>query len=230
MKLKPVVDGIYVLPLGNVNAYVLEMEHGLVLIDTGLPGNEHKIMTAIESLGHKRESLQSILLTHCHTDHAGSAAALKRMLPHVKIYANAMDADIIENGLQMRPMSSSPGLLNNLLFRLFVKGTPVEPVQIDVRLADHEHPDFSDDLMAIHLPGHCLGQLGFLHSGHGGILFAADVASNMMGLSLSIGYEDMGLGQQSIQKVGQYDFEIACFGHGRPIMQEASRRFQRMLP
>ncbi|MFC3747765.1 MBL fold metallo-hydrolase [Paenibacillus sp. GCM10012306] len=229
MKIKPVADGIYLLPLKNVNAYLLEMEHGLVLIDTGLPGSEHIIITAIESLGHKREMLQSILLTHCHTDHAGSAAALKRMLPHVKIYANAMDADIIEKGLQMRPMSPAPGLLNKLLFRLFGKGTPIEPVQIDVRLADGEHPDFSDDLMAVHLPGHCLGQLGFLHSGHGGIMFVADVATNMTGLGFSMGYEDLEVGKQSIRKLGQYDFEIACFGHGRPIMWEASRRFQNML-
>ncbi|MFQ5855104.1 MAG: hypothetical protein ACE5LU_05620 [Anaerolineae bacterium] len=62
---------------------------------------------------------------------------------------------------------------------------------------------------------------------HGGVLFAADAASNMLGLGYSLGYEDLDEGKRSLAKIAALDFEIACFGHGKAIMQEASSRFRR---
>jgi glyoxylase-like metal-dependent hydrolase (beta-lactamase superfamily II) len=84
MKTQQIVEGMYLLPLGNVNAYLLKMDHGLVLIDTGTAGSALKILEVIRFIGHKPSDLKSILLTHCHPDHAGSAAALKRRFQMLK--------------------------------------------------------------------------------------------------------------------------------------------------
>jgi glyoxylase-like metal-dependent hydrolase (beta-lactamase superfamily II) len=230
MKTQQIVEGVYLLALGNVNAYLLKMDHGLVLIDTGMAGNALKILEVIRSIGHKPSDLKSILLTHCHPDHAGSAAALKREVSDVKIYISEIDAPIVEKGLGQRPMKPSPGIINKLLFRIFVTDSPVEPVPVDGELKDNEYLDFAGGIKTIHVPGHSLGQLAFLSPKHGGTLFAADVASNMMGLGWCIGYEDLNTAEQSLGKLGGLDFNIACFGHGKPLLTKASHKFREKWP
>ena len=70
-----------------------------------------------------------------------------------------------------------------------------------------------------------------LYPRHGGVLFAADAASNMLGrLGPSIFYEDLAEGTRSLQRLAALDFAIACFGHGRPIASHASERFRRRWP
>jgi hypothetical protein len=49
----------------------------------------------------------------------------------------------------------------------------------------------------------------------------------MMGLGYSIGYEDFEMGKHDLGKIAALDFEVACFGHGKTIMQDASVRFRK---
>src|SRR5207302_1553049 len=76
----------------------------------------------------------------------------------------------------------------------------------------------------------CAGQLAFLWPEHGGVLLAADAAASVFGLSLSPMYEDLDEGRRSLAKLASLDFEVACFGHGRPIAGGAAGRFRCQLP
>ena len=58
-------------------------------------------------------------------------------------------------------------------------------------------------------------------------MFAADACSNMMGLGWSLGYENFQEGR-SLKKLSAMDFQIACFGHGKPILKDASHRFKEL--
>lgn len=49
MALKTVADGLYILPC-TVNIYLLNAPEGLTLIDVGFPGNETKVLDALEAL------------------------------------------------------------------------------------------------------------------------------------------------------------------------------------
>jgi glyoxylase-like metal-dependent hydrolase (beta-lactamase superfamily II) len=227
MKIQQIAAGTYLLPLSNVNAYLQKSKEGLVLIDTGVPGSAPQILEAIRSIGYQPADLKTILLTHCHADHVGSAAALKRDVPDVKIYISELEAPIVEKGLNMRPMKPAPGLLNKLLFRLFIKEVSIEAVNIDGTFKDDEILDFAGGMKAIHVPGHSLGQYAFLSPNERGILFAADVASNVLGLGWSIGHEDFDTAKQSLAKLSRMDFNIACFGHGKPCLTNASEKFRK---
>lgn len=219
---------IYLLPLGNVNAYLLKdpKDKQIVLIDTGAPGSASKIKEAINSIGHQLSDLKAILLTHCHGDHAGSVAVLKREAPQVKIYASKFEAPIVEEGLKQRAMTPSPGIMNKLLFKLFVTDHPIEAVPVDVKLNGGESIDVAGGINVIEIPGHSLGQLAFSLPQLGGIMFVADAASNMPRLGWSIGHEEIITAKQSLKKLANLDFEIACFGHGKPIMTGASQKFR----
>ena len=74
------------------------------------------------------------------------------------------------------------------------------------------------------------GQLAFLWPEHGGVLIAADAAAHVVGLTLSPMYEDVDEGRRSLSKLAGLEFEVACFGHGKPIKSGASRRFGQNWP
>ena len=63
------------IPLGHANAFLIRGSRPIV-VDTGLPGNAPKILAALQAEGYKPWDLALIVITHVHTDHIGSAAAL----------------------------------------------------------------------------------------------------------------------------------------------------------
>ena len=214
---------LWQLNLGAVNAFVLHDGDELVLIDTGLPGSEVKITKAVEGTGCSPTDVARIIVTHCHPDHSGSLAALKRITKAPAVM-HSVDAAMVRRGEAKRPMSPAPGLQRRLLFRLFVAPAPshVESAVVEVELEDGSEVG---GLRAIHVPGHCAGQVALLWPSQR-VLFVADAASSMMGLGLHLGYEDLELGKRSLARLASLDFEIACFGHGGPIKRGAAARFR----
>jgi len=71
-------------------------------------------------------------------------------------------------------------------------------------------------------PVHSDGQVVFLWKTHGGVLFAADTCANMFGLGWSLGYENFEVGKQTLTKLCDYDFQMATFGHGNMILNDAA--------
>ena len=220
-----IVDGLYMIPAGPVNTFLLESASGCTLIDTGLPGSEEKIVQGIKEAGKSPAEIGHILLTHAHPDHIGSAAALKKATG-AKLYMHPADVPIATTGSGFRPMKPAPSVIRGIMFRLFVRFVPVEAVSIENVVEDGETLPMG--LTAIHAPGHCAGQLAFLWPEHGGVLIAADACSNMLGLGWSLGYEDLEEGKRSLRKLSDLDFQVACFGHGKPILKDASLRFRKI--
>lgn len=227
MTVKQIVPGVYMIPLGVVNAYLIDTG-SLTLIDTGIAGSANRIVEAIRAIGKQPTDVEQILVTHCHADHSGSLAALKS-ITGVPAWMHAADAALVREGRASRPMRPAPGLVAGLMFRLFIRSAPttVEPAAIDRELADGEELEVGGGLRAIHVPGHCAGQLAFLWPHHGGVLFAADAAANMLRLGPSIAYEDLRDSMRSLRKLAVLDFATACFGHGKPIVQGAAEQFRR---
>jgi glyoxylase-like metal-dependent hydrolase (beta-lactamase superfamily II) len=220
-----IVEGLWQIALGPVNAFLLDQGE-LTLIDTGVPKSEDKIVAAIKSVGKNAADLKYIIVTHCHPDHSGSLAALKRMTGAIA-YMHPDDAAMVRRGEGKRPMKAASGLMRKIFFTAFVafnKGA-IEPAVVDREIGDGTELPIGGGLKAIHVPGHCAGQLAFLWPRRR-LLFAADACSNMMGLGYSLGYEDLALGQRALSKLAAFDFDIAVFGHGNPIMTGAAQRFR----
>ena len=57
-------------------------------------------------------------------------------------------------------------------------------------------------------------------------MFAADAASNMMGLGYHLGYQNFEEGKCTLETLANLKFEVACFRHGEPITQNASELFR----
>ena len=161
MAIKQLAQDLYIIR-GLVNVYVLETADGLAVLDTGFPNSAPKILDGVRALGRRPDDVRHILLTHAHPDHIGSAAALKRETG-ATVWAHPIDAPIIEAGTGFRHVEASPGLRNRILTRLLLGlVTTVEPTKVDQFIEDGDSPPFLPDLIAIHAPGHCAGQIAFL--------------------------------------------------------------------
>jgi|TARA_Y100000310_G_scaffold341624_1_gene441392 glyoxylase-like metal-dependent hydrolase (beta-lactamase superfamily II) len=226
MSVKQIVPGLYVIPLGPVNAFLIDSD-GLTLIDTGYAKNAEKIMEAVQTIGRQPTDIRHILVTHCHPDHAGSLAALKQST-NAPAYMHPIDAAFVRTGKVPPHLKPAPGLVNNILFRIFIGfgGAEYPAAEVEHEIKDGDELGIAGGIRAIHVPGHCAGQLVFLWKEHNGVLFAADTASNMMGLGYSLGYEDLEEGKRSLTKISALDFDVACFGHGKAIVQGASAKFK----
>lgn len=151
---------IYQINLGAVNAFVIE-DKGLTLADTGYKNSMEKIFRSISKAGKDPNNIKQIILTHCHPDHAGSAAAISQKL-NIPVYAHADEAPLIEKGISGRqPVYCSTGFINWLVYRLFIKNSPAnnEAVKVEERLVDHDVLPVAGGLEVLHTPGHSAGHI-----------------------------------------------------------------------
>ncbi|WP_442808014.1 MBL fold metallo-hydrolase, partial [Trinickia soli] len=96
----PSIITIPILPFGMVHCHLVIGATGCVLVDTGTPGSEEKIERALKENGRGFRDVTLIVITHAHTDHAGSAARL-RELTGAPILAHVGDLDYYERRKEM---------------------------------------------------------------------------------------------------------------------------------
>jgi glyoxylase-like metal-dependent hydrolase (beta-lactamase superfamily II) len=220
---KQVVQGVFLVPMGMANAFLIESDDGLTLIDAGFPGKEAAVFAAIRGLGRSLNQLKRLIFTHGHPDHIGSAAAIVRET--ARTYMHPLDIPMAESGGPFRPMTPSPGLVGLLCKLVYHPDERLEPVPIDQPLSTEEILPIAGGFEVIHTPGHCAGQVALLWR-PGRMLFAGDVGTNIMGLGDPVGFENLEEGRESQRKLASLSFDAAGFGHGKPIARDASTRFR----
>lgn len=220
-----ITPSLYQIGLGAVNVFVIK-DSGLTLIDTGYPGSMPKIFKALQEMGESPDAINRVILTHAHPDHAGSAAALKQRLG-VPIVAHDNEAPLLEAGVSGHaPIYPSPGIMNWLIYRYFIKGGSgrIDPVSVDERLRHGDVLPLAGGVRILHTPGHSVGHIA-LWLVNEGVLIAGDACAHILGLDLSIVYEDRALALRSLHSLSQLNFDKAVFGHGSPLKRQASRQF-----
>jgi glyoxylase-like metal-dependent hydrolase (beta-lactamase superfamily II) len=228
MTMKRVIDGVHVVAMGNANAYLIEGQDGLTLIDAGFPNKEAAVFAAIRALGRTPDQLKHLILTHGHPDHIGSAAAIVRETG-TRTYMHQLDIPLAEAGGPFRPMTPAPGLLRQVLCRvLYDHNERRPPVAIDEPLIDGKTLPIAGGIDIIHVPGHCAGQIALLWRS-GRMLFAADVFMNVTGLSDPLGFENLKDGRASQSKLAGLSFDAVGFGHGKTITRDAMTRLRKWV-
>ena len=211
--------------MGMANAFLIDGDDGLTLIDAGYPCKEAAVFEAIRKLGCSLDQLKHLIFTHGHPDHIGSAAAIVRETG-ARTYMHPLDIPMAESGGPFRPLRAAPGLLRRVLCKLlYHPDERMDPVAIDEPLTDGEILPIAGGIEVIHCPGHCAGQVALLWR-PGRMLFTGDVCTNIMGLGDPVGFESLEEGRASQRKLASLSFDAAGFGHGGPIVRDASTRFR----
>ena len=222
MALKRVIEGVHLVAMGTANAYLIDGQDGLTLIDAGFPDKEVAVVEALRELGRSPDQLKHLILTHGHPDHIGSAAAIVRETG-ARTYMHPLDIRLAETGGPFRPMTPAPGLLRQILCKvIYDHNERLAPVAIDQPLTDGETLNIAGGIDVVHVPGHCAGQVALLWR-PGRMLFAADVFMNIMGLGDPLGFEDINIGRASQRKLAGLSFDAVGFGHGRPVARNATQ-------
>lgn len=223
--MKQLRSDIHLLSLGTVNAFLIEHDEGLTLIDTGTPGCEEKILGYLADIGRSPEELRQIIVTHLHADHTGSVAPLVSATG-AEVYMHPRDGASVKTGDAWRDVTVTPGLVNRLLWHLAIKRGPreVEPFTVTTPVVDNEWLDIGKGFRVIGQPGHTEGHIGLLYDG---VLFTGDTVGNLTGVALAPLYEDLEEGRRDAGRLSTLDFETVLFSHGRPLLADAKRRFDR---
>lgn len=145
-----------------VNSIIIFGEK-IILIDTGVRDSYVKIKSYIEKEGRSIEEVGSIILSHSHPDHIGSAAMIKEV-SDCTIYSHIGEKQWIENIELQAVERPVPGF-----FDLLDKSVKVDKCLLDGQTIIAE--DITLDI--IHSPGHSPGSINIFFREEN-ILFTAD--------------------------------------------------------
>jgi len=208
-----ILDRVHLINSLIVNLYLIIDPDGLILIDTGLPGNIKRIARYLDGLGYKLDQIKSILITHADGDHYGSLADLQKAIPAVT-YANPIEAEAIRSGQSSR--SLTPSGVQKIFYSLVRPLVKTQPARVDQYLSKGQTLPGLGGIQVMDTPGHTPGHIS-LYSASTGILFAGD-SINVTGqrLSPSAGANTWNrqMAEQSFQLQVALNPEFVCAGHG----------------
>jgi glyoxylase-like metal-dependent hydrolase (beta-lactamase superfamily II) len=206
------VDGV------NANVYLLKNEQGLAVVDAGMPGNAEKILSYVRKLGENPSSISTIVLTHCHIDHVGSAYELRKAT-NAKVAIHAEDADFLAGKRSLpRPKGVAGSLFRaaSLFFRF-------KAFQPDITVKEG---DIVAGLRVIHTPGHTPGSISLIDPKRE-LIFVGDTLRYSEGKMsgpperFTLDADQMKL---SIKKISELKFDTMLSGHSGPLRPKASER------
>lgn len=200
-------------------AYLLRYGAGVTLIDTGPVGNGEVIAAALRDWGLDRDALTHVVLTHWHSDHAGSVAELSHW-PGVQVLAHTSDAAVIRGGKAGQPPVFTPA--EEALYPMIAADLPdAPPSRVDRELDDREGiTEIGAQVIAT--PGHTDGSIA-LHFPDADVLFTGDIAAQYEGeVILGPFNVDRDRARRSFRRLGDVPASTICFGHGEPLLGPAA--------
>jgi glyoxylase-like metal-dependent hydrolase (beta-lactamase superfamily II) len=155
--------------LGLANAYLVQEDDGLTLIDTGLRGTHGAILAAARRL---QQPVVRIALTHAHTDHAGSVDALAAALPGVEVIVSRREAALMKGDKTLgrdEPQKK-------------VRGGFPRTATVPTRTVAHD--DLIGSLRVVATPGHTPGHVAFIDT-RDGTAYVGDLFTTQNGMAAS---------------------------------------------
>jgi hydroxyacylglutathione hydrolase len=168
---------VHTLRLPLSNAYLIERDTGLYLVDAGSPGDAGRIQRHMKQIG--RSDLKLIFLTHAHIDHFGAAAELRRRTG-APIAIHKADAQDLATAKTRLGSVRGRGRVVALFLPLLEWASRPEPTQADLLIEDgHSFADMALPAGVLHTPGHTPGSSCLIVEG--GLAFAGDLAATTGG-------------------------------------------------
>ncbi|MFB7664231.1 MBL fold metallo-hydrolase [Kitasatospora sp. NPDC056138] len=225
METVEIIPELYLLGFEIGQAYLWCDPGELTLIDTGVAGSGEAIARAIRSLGRDPAELRRVLLTHCHEDHAGSAAEIAGWGGggRVQVLAHRLDAPVIRGERPpLPPVFDDAPAWEEELWAAKPVLPPAPPARVDVKLADGDVVDFGGGARVVAVPGHTDGSAAF-HLPGPRVLFTGDAVANVGGRTiLGVFNRDRARAIESFHRLAALDAQVAVFGHGEPITSDAA--------
>ena len=224
----PTPAGFHRLDLGRVNAYLLDLPGGRVLVDTGFQHTVDLLRRQLHEIGGPPPDL--IAVTHSHPDHAGGVAELADATG-APVAMHPRTAELVAAGDGGAPLNPGPFMDPRMLAEMNAR-LSVPAYEGASELTPGESVPGFPGLRAVDAPGHAQGQIALLAEMDDGtgVLIAADAASNRERLTLARVAEDYDLALLTARDLAALEFDLAAFGHGAELGPDAARHWRDLWP
>lgn len=215
--LRRVDDRVYRLEDRFVNLYVVDADR-IVLVDSGTRSAEPAIRRGLKELGKEPADVASVLLTHHHVDHMGTAGVWRRDA-RASIAVSEDDAEVVAGREVRRGHGIGLGAKIALVFMgLFTRAMTPAPVEPDRRFAGKETFELEGlRLEVLPAPGHTRGSCAFRLQPED-VLFAGDAINGRRGSARPpVFVEDEHAARASFVRLRGLGARLILPGHGDPI-------------
>jgi len=202
---------------GDAAIYLLAFDNAAALIDAGCGNGHQQLVQNISQCLPPEAKIEYLFLTHCHYDHAGGAAAVRKHYG-CAIAAHELDAEYLESG--DRRVTAAQWY-----------NAYLEPLAIDhkIQAAEETFKLGSNSIIAYHCPGHSPGSMVLVTEVTGKkILFGQDIHGPLHDDLLSSRKDYI----TSLKFLISLEADILCEGHfgifqGRKEVRDFIRSFLR---
>jgi len=223
-------EGVWRIPTFGasiVNSYAFEEADGTVtLVDAGIKGRGPKrIVEGLAAIGKSPDQVRRILLTHAHFDHGGGAAGIVGRTG-APLSAHDVEAPYLRRG--RTPSYAGRNPIGRLLAARPMK---LQVVDVSSTFRDSDVLDVAGGLQVLHTPGHTPGHCSFLHR-PSGLLITGDSIFNWrdrMTWSYAFFCTDPNMARDTAERLGDAEYEIVAFTHGREIRDKAREQVRDFL-
>lgn len=223
----------------HVNAWALERPDGVVLIDTGVAGDDglHQLELALGQAKMKLRDVRLLVCTHAHTDHYGLAGPIVDaagcelwMHPawgHIRAIAEDPDK-AFERRIEVARQSGVPAAaLERYQESRKEDETPLVARVVGPDRELVEGVSVATDLGFLNVyetPGHAPSHV-VLHEPESGVLFSGDHLLGRVSLFFDHGHTKDPVGEflESLDKVEELDVRLCLSGHGRPFRDAGAK-------
>jgi glyoxylase-like metal-dependent hydrolase (beta-lactamase superfamily II) len=197
---------------GLSTAHLVQADRGWILVDTGSPGQEERILSALRGLG--GGELRLIYITHAHFDHYGSARAVRERTG-APITIHVADQAAMAAGETPIHSVRGHGWIGRLLLPLAERVLDPEPTLADILLTDDQHLGaYGLDAVVIHTPGHTPGSSSLIVAHD--VAFVGDLLSTTGRLhAQSLYASDWSQLARSVVRLKRQPLSRIYAGHGR---------------
>lgn len=158
------VDTEYVHP-GHAAAHIVQQDGRAAFVDVGTNDSVPYLLAALDVLGITRESVDYVLLTHVHLDHAGGAGRLMRELPNATAILHPRGAPHMIDPAKL--IAGSRAVYGEERFRRLYGDIVPIPAQRVRTTRDGDTLSLAGrDLQILHTPGHALHHQVFADRAH----------------------------------------------------------------
>ena len=217
---------IYRILHGRCNCFLISYQNKYLLVDTGRENKWEKLSRGLDKLGVNSNSLNGVILTHSHFDHAENAANIKKKF-NKSIIIHRREADYLrrgENPVIQGTTFFTKFLTEGLSQKLLTRYCRYKPVDCDVIIEDRydlNHLGFRGYLL--HTPGHSPGSISIVIDNE--IAIVGDALFGILKGSVFPPFAaDSGLMVRSWERLLNTDCSIYLPAHGTQRSKELLQR------
>jgi hydroxyacylglutathione hydrolase len=208
---------IKIIKTSIVNCYLIKINSGFMLVDSGMSFRRGTLTKALDEAGCRPGDLKLVIITHGDYDHTGNCAFLqKKYGAKIAIHRNEIGAVEWGDMLSSRKTKQGIGLrISQAIFKPLI----FSKVKPDIYVGE------GDDLSQwglegkiVHIPGHTIGSIGVLTKE--GDFFCGDLLTNSGKPEKNRLVDDAVEMDASIEKLKNLNISTIYPGHGKPFKIE----------